>query len=255
MMRIRTVKPDFFQHGDLYDAEVDSGLPLRLAFAGLWCAADKSGRFKWRPRELKLGILPHDSVDFSRVLDALTTRGFVVKYRVDGADYGCIPTFNRHQVINNREKPSELPEPNETNILTREPRDDDASVTRDPRGESGREGKGREGKDIPTTSGADAPPADAASDPAGDGDLKRVVFNQGLDYLAKATSRKRDSFRPIVGKWVKDHGEAVVIDAIAASQREGAIEPIAFIEKALRARAGPEIGAWKPRFPGDMPPG
>ena len=36
-------------------------------------------------------FLWHDDVDFSRVLDALVTRGFVVKYRVDGVDYGCIP--------------------------------------------------------------------------------------------------------------------------------------------------------------------
>jgi hypothetical protein len=70
LARIRTIKPEFFRHADLYEAEKETGLPLRLAFAGLWTAADREGRFKWRPRELKLDCLPHDDVDFSRVLDA-----------------------------------------------------------------------------------------------------------------------------------------------------------------------------------------
>jgi hypothetical protein len=90
LARIRTIKPEFFRHADLYEAEKETGLPLRLAFAGLWTAADREGRFKWRPRELKLDCLPHDDVDFSRVLDALTTRGWLVRYAVDGVEYGAI---------------------------------------------------------------------------------------------------------------------------------------------------------------------
>jgi hypothetical protein len=68
MARIRTIKPEFFRHADLYEAEKETGLPLRLAFAGLWTAADREGRFKWRPRELKLDCLPHDEVDFHACL-------------------------------------------------------------------------------------------------------------------------------------------------------------------------------------------
>ena len=33
MARIRTIKPDFFRHYDLYQAEKETGLPVRLAFA------------------------------------------------------------------------------------------------------------------------------------------------------------------------------------------------------------------------------
>jgi hypothetical protein len=54
MARIRTVKPDLFRHEGLFDAERASGLPLRIAFAGLWTAADREGRFAWSPRTLKL---------------------------------------------------------------------------------------------------------------------------------------------------------------------------------------------------------
>lgn len=132
-MRIRTIKPEFFKHEDLYDAELETGLPLRLAFAGLWCAADREGRFKWQPRALKSDILPFDDLDFSRVLDALSTRGFVVKYASESREYGWIPGFTRHQVINNRERESELPEPTDAAIeaaLTRAPRVGDACPTR-----------------------------------------------------------------------------------------------------------------------------
>lgn len=111
MARIRTVKPEFFRHEGIFAAERETQLPLRVAFPGLWTAADREGRFRWLPRQLKLDCLPYDDVDFSRVLDALLTRGFVEKYTVDGQDYGWIPSWRRHQVVNHRERASILPEP------------------------------------------------------------------------------------------------------------------------------------------------
>ena len=152
MARIRTIKPEFFRHEGLYEAEVETGLPLRVAFAGLWTAADREGRFKWLPRQLKLDALPYDEVDFSRVLDALMTRGHIVKYVVDGVVYGCIPSWESHQVINNRETPSDIPAPEEflekSTTSTRERRVSHASPTPlcNYQGEGkGREGKGKEG--------------------------------------------------------------------------------------------------------------
>lgn len=148
MARIRTIKPEFFRHEGLFEAERETGLPLRVAFAGLWTAADREGRFKWRPRQLKLDALPFDDVDFSRVLDALTTRGFIVRYAVDGDEYGCIPSWRTHQAINNREVASEIPSPNSTATesvtSTRAARVDHASTT--PLDPAPVEGKGREGK-------------------------------------------------------------------------------------------------------------
>jgi hypothetical protein len=149
-MRIRSIKPEFFHHEGLFEAEIETNLPLRVAFAGLWCIADREGRFKWEPRRIGVQVLPYDGVDFSRVLDALTTRGFVVKYRVGDVCFGCIPSFLKHQVINNRESQSVLPDPEgnieETPINTEE---FDASATREPRDDDActKEGKGREGKE------------------------------------------------------------------------------------------------------------
>lgn len=142
MARIRTIKPEFFKHEELFEAEQETGLPLRLAFAGLWTQCDREGRFVWRPRQLKIDVLPYDDLDFTRVLDALCTRGFVQKYEVEDRSYGVVPSWKRHQVINNREAASVIPEPIENAAQS------DAKGTRRSRVKhaSQGEGKGREGK-------------------------------------------------------------------------------------------------------------
>jgi|ERR1700685_39677 len=125
--RIRTVKPEFFRHEELYELEKETGLPLRLAFVGLWCCCDREGRFQWRPKTLRSLILPFDDdVNFSRVLDAWATRGFVVKYTSQtGEELGFIPSWSRHQYINNRESKSTLQAPSNHKV--------DASGTRQAR--------------------------------------------------------------------------------------------------------------------------
>jgi len=193
-VRIRTIKPEFFTHEALYDLEASCGLPVRLAFIGLWCAADREGRFKWEPRRLGVQILPYDSADFSRVLDALTTRGFVVKYTVAGVDYGSIPSFARHQVINNREKESELPNPNEINGF-------DASPTRDPRvtHASKAEGKGREGNEYIDISARESRPSRKPKD------LSEVLTNG--QFIGMTEDDCRSWFRDMESAdWSKTDG-------------------------------------------------
>ena len=145
MARIRTIKPDFFKNYKLYQAEKESGLPLRIAFAGLWTVCDREGRFKWRPEELKIDCLPYDDIDFSLVLDALFTRGYLVKYMSEDNEFlGFIPSWKQHQHINNRESASILSTPSESTIVTRDARVDYASCvcTR------GKERKGKERKEV-----------------------------------------------------------------------------------------------------------
>lgn len=113
MARIRTIKPEFFRHVELYEAEKASGLPLRVAFSGLWTVADREGRFRWKPRVLVLDVLPFDEVDFSAVLDALAEWGFIVKYQVGADTFGCIPSFPQHQHVNQREPASSIPSPDD----------------------------------------------------------------------------------------------------------------------------------------------
>lgn len=179
-MRIRTIKPEFFTHEGLFDAEKTLGLPLRVAYAGLWCAADKKGRFKWEPRRLGVAILPYDEIDFSRVLDACLTRGFIVKYRVGDAWFGAIPSWSKHQFVNNRETDSTIPDVKDAEEL-------DACLTREARvgHASHKEGKGREGerkgKGMDSIAPADA---DAMKDPPFDDLPKAKPRNPLIDALA-----------------------------------------------------------------------
>lgn len=185
-MRIRTIKPEFFLHEELFDLEEETGLPIRVAFAGLWCAADREGRFLWKIRRLKSQILPYDDCDFSRVLHALTTRGLVVKYASGDEEFGWIPNFTKHQMINNREKESDLPEPPESAKqagLTRAPRVEDASST--PLEYAQAEGKGRE---------------------------------QGKESVSKGKSPRRKFKSPTLAEWT-DYAQTLdpAFDAVAAA--------------------------------------
>ena len=162
MGRIRTVKPELFLHDELFDAEAESGLPVRLAFIGLFTVADREGRFIWRPRQLKAQIFPYDAgLDFELVLDALVKSGFVVHYEVDGKEFGVISSFLAHQQINSKEAQSKLPAPVKgKNLLHNQPLSERkspvpnvhmnssefTSPVKEANGNSYGEGKGREGK-------------------------------------------------------------------------------------------------------------
>lgn len=109
--RIRTVKPEIFSDEKLWDLSLETGLPLLQAFEGLWCYADREGRFEWRPRALKTLILPYWEGDFGRALEALERARYVVRYTVDGQTFGVVRNFAKHQRVNLREAPSTLPPP------------------------------------------------------------------------------------------------------------------------------------------------
>lgn len=112
--RIRSVKPELLQDENLWDLGVETGWPVLQVFVGLWCYADREGRFEWRPRALRPLLLPYwDGGDtaFAALLDALARARFIVRYEVDGKSYGYVRTFLEHQVINAREAQSTIPPP------------------------------------------------------------------------------------------------------------------------------------------------
>lgn len=129
MSRTRLIRPSFFKHAELYDAELATGLPLRLAFAGLWTVCDKEGRFRWKPRDIKADAMPHDVLDFAAVLEALHQNGFVQRYVVEGKEYGCVPSWNEQQPCHKTERPSTLPSPLDTRAVTVSPRVNAVAVT------------------------------------------------------------------------------------------------------------------------------
>lgn len=200
MARIRTIKPGFFKHDVLFDAEKASGLPLRVAFAGMWTVADREGRFKWQPRVLKVDVLPYDDVDFAAVLDALSAAGLIRRYTVDGKEYGLITSFKEHQHVNKNEAPSTLPPPDDAKMVTA-PSNDGERTIKEPSSHheewKGREqeGKGRE-QDSVLRTGADAP-------------------GEGVDLAGKPEWwPKRDRYGRVLGEIIEktmfDVGKAVL---------------------------------------------
>lgn len=137
MARKRLVSPEFFKHAELYDLEMQTGLPVAKAYQGLWCQADRRGLFGWRPVDLRLEIFPygfgpmlngyihvtarcHTCVStvlgmadvMAEMLEALCAAGFIAYYEVDGRAYGCIPRFASWQTFHPTEKANRhIPEP------------------------------------------------------------------------------------------------------------------------------------------------
>ncbi len=146
MARIRTVKPEFFRHEGLQDLEAANvGKYPMMVFEALWGHCDKAGRFEWKPRQLKLDILPFLPFEMAETLELLAQAGFIQKYRVAGKEYGYIPSFTEHQRISGKElqEPEKHPEPilNELNPEC-EAIEKQLGSTRDQLVEQ--EGKGRE---------------------------------------------------------------------------------------------------------------
>ncbi len=198
MGRIRTVKPELFKHEKLFEAEFEYGtenkMPIRLAFIALFTCADRDGKFKWRPKTLKLDCLPYDDVNFENILNILEKYGFILSYTINGQKFGQIASFSRHQIVNHRESKSEIPDYSKEfdASTTREPRVNHASTTRDPRGPGmpggkGRERKGKEGKGKEGEKGTRAPHVDQDRPPPVYDDHILFIFN-----FWSETMKKRD---------------------------------------------------------------
>jgi hypothetical protein len=105
MSRIRNVKPEFFRHEELQDLEAKHmGKYPMFVYEALWNQCDRQGVFPWKPRTLKLDILPFLPFDMEETLKILAGAGYIKKYTVDGKDYGIIPTFKKHQSISKAEQ-------------------------------------------------------------------------------------------------------------------------------------------------------
>lgn len=119
MARIRTVKPGFFRHEGLQELEKShQGLRPMLVFAGLFTQSDREGRFEWKPKQIKLDILPFVDFEIEETLTLLAEHGFINRYEVGRKSYGLIPTFKEHQCPNVREPASRIPAPCQNSTST-----------------------------------------------------------------------------------------------------------------------------------------
>jgi hypothetical protein len=105
--RSRNIKPGFFTNADLSDCD-----PLaHLLFAGLWVLADKAGRLRDRPKQIKGEIMPHRECDVDQLLDQLATvdEPFIHRYEVESVRYIQIVNWEKHQSPHHTEKDSVIP--------------------------------------------------------------------------------------------------------------------------------------------------
>ena len=100
-MRARNIKPGFFKNELLAELKFES----RILFAGLWCLADRRGILEDRPKKIKAEIFPYDpKTDINEMLDALQSRGFIVRYTASQGPAIYLPTFSVHNNPHHREK-------------------------------------------------------------------------------------------------------------------------------------------------------
>ncbi len=108
MARSRNIKPGFFTNDDMGELP-----PLsRILFLGLTTLADFRGNVSWRPKRIKIQILPYDDCDIKELAINLERYGFIRFY--SGGDFVClnIVNFTKHQNPhkNERDAGSDIPE-------------------------------------------------------------------------------------------------------------------------------------------------
>jgi uncharacterized protein YlbG (UPF0298 family) len=100
MARSRNIKPAFFENELLGELP-----PLdRLAFIAMWTIDDFKGCFEYRPKRLKLKLLPYDDCDIEKIVGRLEQSGFLKKYSIAENDYIKIINFSVHQNPHIKEK-------------------------------------------------------------------------------------------------------------------------------------------------------
>lgn len=126
MALYRSISRDFFSNADI--AELTP--VARLLYVATWLEADREGRLVWHPRTLKLRYLALDACDINLIADELVQAGLVVTYEAEGKILAYLPGFASFQVINNKERASQLPPPPPNATGTRPLRDNYATGTR-----------------------------------------------------------------------------------------------------------------------------
>lgn len=195
MARIRTIKPEFFTSED-----VVSLTPLaRVFYIALWCEADREGRLCWKPRTLKMRYLPGDECDVDALAQELIASEMIVLYEVDGVIYAEIPSFTKHQVINNRESASTFPA-----------RVRDASTRVKAEGRKGKEGKEGNTRHATQPEGSlfdrfwSEYPNKTAKDAARKAFEKRKPDEHMLQKMLHALEQQRRS-----DQWIRDGGQYI----------------------------------------------
>ena len=108
-MRIRSIKPEFWRSDDIDALDWDT----RLVFIGLWSYVDDNGVGIYKMSNIVSDLFASDfyrnpTATLSRVSEALKrleSRSMIDLYRVGDREYLYITNWERHQRVNNPNKP------------------------------------------------------------------------------------------------------------------------------------------------------
>lgn len=96
MARIRSIKPEFWTSPQVAECSPNA----RLLFIGLWNFCDDYGVHPASAARLKMEVFPGDAftkADVGSMMDELISQELVLQYEIDGAEYWCVPSWDRHQ--------------------------------------------------------------------------------------------------------------------------------------------------------------
>lgn len=79
------------------------GKYIMLTFSGLWSLCDNQGVFLYKPRSIKLDILPFLKFKMEDTLSVLVQNNLIKIFTHESEQYGYIPTFLTHQRLTSKE--------------------------------------------------------------------------------------------------------------------------------------------------------
>jgi hypothetical protein len=91
--RIRSIHPE--QWTD--EAFVSCSPLARLLSIALRNEADDQGVFEWKPRAIKMRVLPADNCDVNELLEELISSNQVIRFASEGRQFGFLRNFTRFQ--------------------------------------------------------------------------------------------------------------------------------------------------------------
>lgn len=118
-MRSRNIKPDFFRDAELAEVTIEA----RYLFIGLWCLADREGKLKDKPKQIRFEVFPETKTndDIETLLDMLCKHDLIIRYTVLNCQYIKVVNFLKHQSPHHTEMQSKIPNPPCVTVSHREP--------------------------------------------------------------------------------------------------------------------------------------
>jgi hypothetical protein len=252
MARIRSIHPKLFTD----ESYMALGHEAARALPGIWTECDDNGVFEWKPVTLKARILPAHNVDMIAILAELTENGFVVQFEQGGKMYGAVRNFLKFQrpkkptvlyplpkeialYVGRSPTKEEPPPPKREAVPHRFPTAPEINLQMEEGG-----GKREEINSEANASGAAAPSVDLLETPLWmlkppDGDWKKLLFNQGLDWLAKQVDSTPKAQRSFVGQCLQLAGDDAgrVFSVFANCQTGNRGDPKSWIVAQLGGKA------------------